>query len=428
MGLRLLDWKKSFWKNCDLMNKIKNELGIISLLILVLQFGCGTKADQPVFLFDHHFINDDLPTIEHTGVQSLADYTGNGYLDMTVGSKDHGLYLLANKSTEWTTTRIGDVPFTSLGATSLDVDGDGWPDLVSAGVWYRNEGNGTFSMHVYDTTIRADQEVHDLMAIDVNNDAKPDIVVAGDRFGFYWYNTDPVPGNIWERVTIDPDHTSYVPKIHGGFSPGGVGDLDGDGDNDIFMAVAWFENRDNGKIWIKHPLEYPELFSGKLPWGKSTRSIIIDIDGDGDNDIVFTTCDDIDAKIGIIENVKGDGSEWRLKLLPQTAEGRRCSLHSLAVADFNQDGYIDIITVDQEDMMKADTALHSPRWFIYTNVGNGWEEQVLFDIGIGGHDIIVGDVDGDGDLDIVSKVWKPWKKSSNKGRSHALFIKNISIP
>jgi hypothetical protein len=194
------------------------------------------------------------------------------------------------------------------------------------------------------------------------------------------------------------------------------------------MAVAWFENKDDGQTWIKHPMDYPDvLFNGALPWGKSTRSVVIDMTGDGKNEIVFTTCDDIDGKIGIIKNVNGDGSEWEWELLPQTAPGRRCSLHGLAVADFNMNGYLDILTADQEDMMKADTALHSPRWFIYTNTGSGWEEQVLFDLGTGGHDFIVGDVDGDGDLDIVSKIWKPWKFNSNKGRSHAVFIENLLI-
>lgn len=93
-------------------------------LPLVLQFGYSTKADQLVFLFNIHYINDDLPTIEHTGIQSLADYTGIGYLDMTVGSKDHGLFPISSKGAEWSTTRMGDVKFTSLGATSLDVNGD----------------------------------------------------------------------------------------------------------------------------------------------------------------------------------------------------------------------------------------------------------------------------------------------------------------
>lgn len=395
---------------------------------------CRTGEQEKPFRFRHHFINSDLPTGWVNGVQSLADYDNDGDLDMTVGSKPRGLYLLVNNDTSWATLEVGDVPNTSLGAAPLDIDGDQLTDLVSTGVWYRNQGDHSFAMYPYDPEFGDGKEkkeaaghFHDLIATDINDDGKADILAAGEDAGFFWYNTSPIPGASWERTVIDPHHTSYQPSVHGGFSPGGAGDLDGDGDKDVFMAVAWFENLGKGAAWKRHPLEFKELFRGELPYGKSTRSIVTDIDRDKDNDIVFSECDDIDARIGIIENVNGDGTEWELILLPQIAEGRRCSLHSLGIADFNMDGHPDIITVDQEDMMAKDPSLPSPRWYIYTNREDKWEEDVLFDIGLGGHDIIIGDVDGDGDPDVVNKVWNPWKGSANKGRSHADFIENLTI-
>jgi hypothetical protein len=412
------------------MNKKQSLLTAI-FLMGVVSVSCQQKV--PTFAFKHHFIHNNLPTGWVNGVQTLADYDNDGDLDMTVGSKPRGMFLFVNNDTVWETIKIGDVPYTSLGAAPLDVDGDGWVDLVSAGVWYRNEGNHQFAMHLYDPEFETGvqdnsrQQFHDLVATDINGDGKLDILAEGEGIGFFWYNTNPVPGEAWERSVVDPGHTSYRPTIHGGFSPGGIGDLNGDGRPDIFNAVAWFENRDNGKSWVKHPLEFPELFTGKLPYGKSTRSVIVDIDGDGDNDIVFSECDDVHAKVGIIENLNGDGTNWKLNLLPLKAEGKRCSLHALQVADFNMDGHLDIITVDQEDMMPKDTTLHSPRWYVFTNTGKGWEEQVLFDNGLGGHDIILGDVDGDGDLDLVSKVWNPWKGSANQGKSHADYIENLTI-
>jgi hypothetical protein len=405
-------------------SRILQRVFTVALFALVVGTS-GAENQPPVFKFKHHFINNTLPTVRLNGMPSLADYDQDGDLDMTVGSVQAGLFLLKNNGGTWESISIGKLPFTSLGAAPVDIDRDGWVDLVGASVWYRNKHNGTFAMHTYDPTFKGSQHIHDLAAVDINDDGKLDIVAAGDDSGFFWYDTHPKPGETWKRTVIDPDHLKNRPKVHGGFSPGGIGDLDGDGDKDIWLAKAWFENRDRGAAWVRHPLEYPELFRGKLPYGKSTRSVIIDIDRDGDNDIVFSECDDVDAKVGIIENLKGKGTEWKLNLLPLTAPGRRCSLHALRVADFNQDGQLDILTVDQEDMMEE--GIHSPRWYLYTNIGQGWSEQVLFDIGLGGHDIIAGDVDGDGDLDLVSKVWNPWKSSANQGRSHADFIENLTI-
>jgi len=52
---------------------------------------------------------------------------------------------------------------------------------------------------------------------------------------------------------------------------------------------------------------------------------------------------------------------------------------------------------------------------------------VIFDGKLGGHDAMIGDVDGDGDLDIFSKVWNLWPGNANNGMEHADYLENKLI-
>jgi hypothetical protein len=52
---------------------------------------------------------------------------------------------------------------------------------------------------------------------------------------------------------------------------------------------------------------------------------------------------------------------------------------------------------------------------------------VIFDGRLGGHEAVVADVDGDGDLDICSKLWRPRRDNANGGRNHADYLENLLI-
>ncbi len=81
--------------------------------------------------------------------------------------------------------------------------------------------------------------------------------------------------------------------------------------------------------------------------------------------------------------------------------------------------------------MEAIPGARQPRWFIWENVdgrGAAFKERVILDNGLGGHEAVVADVDGDGDLDICSKLWRPRKDNANGGRNHADYVENLSAP
>jgi len=382
-------------------------------------------------LFQHHYITQDLPgeTDWGYGCPALADFDNDGDPDYAFSGAE-GLYWFENLGEHrWDMHKVGVMPIKQLGATSFDVDSDGWMDMIIGRYWYRNNQNpreAEFTRYPYDD--RIETNIHDIVVADVDGDQRDDVIITGDQAGVFWYKIPPEPASheAWQRTTITLDVLVDRDHMHAGFFPRGIGDLDGDGDNDLVLPDRWLENSDHGNHWEKHPIP----FGKRGPYGLSSRSWIVDLDRDGDNDIVMTDCDQQCSRIAWLENNGNKIPGFTSHFLPMTAPGIRGSFHSLCVGDFDNDGDDDIFSCDQEDDSIFPEGA-PPRWYIWENISTScciqFEERVIFDGKLGGHDALVGDVDGDGDLDIFSKVWNLWPQNANNGREHAEYLENKLI-
>jgi hypothetical protein len=363
----------------------------------------------------HFTIDASLPGERYgTGGPALADYDADGDLDLALSRRSVQAaywYEYQNDST-WIRHFIGNHIGldNTLGTTALDIDQDGWTDIVFGHVWFKNpgnlQGNPDNSWEPKDYPGRG----HDIITVDVDGNGVDDFMIY-DGIRLSWFN---VNSNM-EEIIISKGYND-----HGGLAPRGAADIDGDGDVDAIIPGFWFANPGKGVgEWERSEWPFTQILNAS--YGRSARSWIEDLDKDGDMDIIYSHCDTGHGHVYWIQN-EGEGKKWLSHQLPDppTKEGDvqgTGSFHSLGVADFDQDGDLDIFAGEQEDpdnYMEADGLLAmkpeglKERGVIWENNGASSPQFTPVVIHIdnpGWHDASLGDIDGDGDIDIVTKVW-----------------------
>jgi hypothetical protein len=394
-------------------------------LVLTAAACCSGLAAGAELQFRHHFMDRALPVSDKLvgdyGLTALVDLDRDGDLDFVLGGrgvKPPRLYWFEFQAPDrWVKHAVGSNYLSDVGLAALDVDHDGWPDLVCSGAWFRNPGKPreqVFERIVFDENAAG---AHDVLIADIDGDRKPDVIMMGDARTklncLCWYSIASDPRQPWTRHLIGP-------PVHGAITPGGVADLDGDGDLDVIRANTWFENKDGqGREWVTHE-NIP--MGRKGPYGICVRTAVMDMDGDGKPEIVMADADLVDSKVAVLKNAEGQGGRWTKTDLSRSFTYG--SLHSLAVADFNGDGKLDIVANEQEELLPP--GRENPRWIIWENLGGlQFAERIILDSKLGGHELQVGDVDGDGDIDICSKPWGPRSWNGNGGRMHVDFLENL---
>ncbi len=176
-----------------------------------------------------------------------------------------------------------------------------------------------------------------------------------------------------------------------GFGAAVVCDLDGDGDNDLIHGLGdiyndhlyWFENDGSGTVWESHYLS---------PHSMSDDLICSDLDGDGDQDILYTGGEGSTYYFFWLENEDGQGGSWSEHDFPDSVP----SMSRFATVDIEPDG-------DQDVVLFGSSA--GPVFIALNLDGSGldWGLDTLITAGcLGGS---FGDIDGDGDSDFASATY-----------------------
>jgi len=374
-----------------------------------------------VFRFEPHVIDTTLP--DHNYAQTaLADLDNDGRLEYVVGQQYGDIFWYKYHAPDrWTRHLLGRNSPSDVGGVALDVDEDGWIDFVAGGAWYRNsrDPDTPFTRIAFDPELKG---VHDVVAADIDGDGKPEILTMSDQNDLRWYKIPEDPTQPW---TV---HHIWKP-VHAGIS---VGDVNGSGSLDIVRTDIWLENvNGDGTSWVEHaigPNTYPPPDFRPYFAFDATYNVVLDMNHNGKNDIVFTDAEIPGGKIWWMENLDGSGDAWRRHdiYVWDPAEGpRRGAYHSLFAGDLDGDGDIDIITCE----MEAVGGEGAPRWYIWENLdgrGGGWKEHVILDANLGGHATVVGDITGNGRLDVISKPWRAQADNAVSGSTYVCFLENLS--
>jgi hypothetical protein len=270
----------------------------------------------------------------------------------------------------------------NIGAWSRasDFDSDGDPDLlVQDGdtlFWYENLRPG-WEMHIVDTEfINSDFALVIVLDLDLDND--PDVLqVPFNSSATISWNENINQGNLWLRHIV----AENVFQPCNGSIQKSYGDLDGDNDIDIVLAifgnskVVWFENLSAGTTWLQH-----SIASLNNPYW----STVGDIDGDNDPDVISGSYNGI---INWYENTLPD-TTWQSQQIGNLLE-------NVIGESVDIDGDNDKDVVVSEFSTPSIVYYENPGWSKITI--NATIPNVLL--------MEIGDLDNDLDLDVTFGGW-----------------------
>lgn len=354
------------------------------------------SAKEPIFLI--HPIGTD-----RSEAVAVFDFDRDGKLDVTSGAYWY-------RAPEWTRqeyreARVSGEFVSNCGEFAIDVNRDGYPDIVAAGwmddgVFYF-ENPKQLGVKWPKTQITPSRQTEGLLGADIDGDGTLDILPSHwTRQPLWWLHI--ADGRITKRPVGDTGSGHGV----------GFGDLDGDGKGDILTVRGWYRQVDLARDqWEFHP-EY-DLHEGSI------GIVTLDVNADGLPDFIY-----------------GKGHDYGLYWVEQkkAADGKRAwvehpidlsfsQVHNVKLVDLTGDGKPEILAGKRyRGHNEKDPGSFDPLAIYYYTIEPGRDPKftrhpVAYNsIAGAGMQFVVIDLDGDGDLDIVTA-----------GKTGQYWFENLSV-
>jgi hypothetical protein len=348
----------------------------------------GTKSTQfPSFKM--HVINANSK-FEAAGV---LDVNRDGKLDIYSG----GFWY---EAPDWKKHFVREVPeqdeyYVDFAALPADVDGDGWTDIINAAwhnksvFWIKNPGNSGKSFEVFQ--VDAPGNIETAISVDIDGDGRPDVLPnVFSAAAWYSYRKEPgSPGGAkWDRHDLPIEVSGH------GI---GAGDINGDGLCDVVGPKGWLEqSKDPSKRWIWHP-EF-DLGSASIP------ILVHDVDGDGDADLIYGMA----HNYGVYWLEQEKNSLGQRVWTRHEIDHEWSQPHFFLLADLNNDGVKEVVTGKRYRAHNGrDPGENEPLCiyaYSFDRKTRQWARHVISQGGQAGFGIctMAVDIDKDGDIDIVA--------------------------
>lgn len=367
---------------------VRGLLGVVTAAATVGALG-SLRAEEPKrqpLAFVQHRIDTGL--VWNSAVS--LDVDGDGQLDVAAaGPEEVAWYQRTGENWSKTVILKRTPPTGSLDSITLvpyDLDGDKDPDLVTScpgsGVlgWYENVGNGPgWVWHLIDKLPR----IHSQALRDLDGDGRPELVANTDgKLVKFTVPADPrkaadagsgqPEAQRWVRATLAEQGVEGTPHYLSFHQLGGKLVLCGAAPDAAYLA--WWQRPQEGGLWTRRTIR--SEFTG------ASHLIPCDMNGDRVTDLFYARGHT--AGSGWLA-----GPEFTQDHAIDTGELKEP--HALAVADLNGDGALDV----------AAAARNKGGLVAWVNDGRGRFTAQPLDPIQQGMDLRVGDLDGDGDQDLL---------------------------
>lgn len=344
-------------------------------------------ASDPLLSPARHILATGLPVA--FGIHPV-DIDQDGDMDVIGGAGEAqviALWLNDGQAPPGWSLQLVDSTFAgAAGVHAADVDGDHDPDILASAetpgnklAWWRNDGGSpiAWSRQLLDDAFPVSCSI---MSTDINQDGRPDVLATSWSLGdVAWWRNDGGTPVTWTKQIVDPSF--------GGAHDALAVDLDEDGDLDMVGAagalhqVAWWRNNGGNPIaWQRYPIQTG--FSG-------ARAVhVADIDRDGRPDVVAVAWQN---HVTWWRNEGGDPLSWTRFDVDTNWSGG----HSVWTGDVDGDGWVDILA----------TAYNANKVSWWHNSGTQpiiWTEHPLATDWTNPMNVRAGDLDGNGDLEILA--------------------------